>query len=344
MLRKYIISFFVFFLMLSTVACGSKNTPVPDTESFIVDPVFREFYAYMGGIDVLGKVISPVREKDGVKYQYTVTGQMVYDPEAEIIRRFQLGPLGRKFINLPQEDTDYSIDGPFRELYTLLGGENFVGKPLTPAVYDEAKKRTEQYFENLGFYQGRETNGDVRLLPYGVWTCDANCRTEEYNNAIPEMPSPTLSDRNFSTLEETAEVPGTDTTDTTPHPEVNTTAVPETQDNAAATESPVSTQWTLQVSAQDLSVSPDQSQKIAVIVNRDGVPYPDALPFLMVELPDKTTVQYDFPPTDEQGTAITTIDPISTKTRKTIKYQVCLNGESGEIFCVLQSYFVWPKP
>jgi hypothetical protein len=344
MLRKFVITFFGFLLLLTTVACGSKNTPAPDTESFIVDPVFREFYNYMGGIDILGKVISPVREKDGVKYQYMIAGQMVFDPKAEIIRHFQLGSLGKKFVNIPSGDPGFPIEGPFRELYTKLGGEIFVGKPLTPAIYDEGRKRTEQYFENLGFYQGPETNGEVRLLPYGVWTCDADCRTEEFNNAIPEMPSPTLSDRNYSKPEATVEISGTNSADTTPQPEAAATAEPESQVSAAATKSLAPHQWTLQVSAQELSVSPDQSQKIAVIVNQDGVPYEGALPFLMVELPDKTTRQYDFPPTDEQGKAIVTVDPISAKTRKTIKYQVCLNGESGEIFCVLQSYFIWANP
>jgi hypothetical protein len=156
--------------------------------AYEIDPVFREFYDQLGGTDVLGQAISPLFMHNNVKYQYTVSGLMTFDPMAPANMRFQLAALGLDMgISEPpvarpdQKDVRY-VDGhivynDFSSLYERLGGARFVGRPITEVHFNLEKNRFEQYFENLGMYrQELDPVDEVHLLAYGVWKCDASCR------------------------------------------------------------------------------------------------------------------------------------------------------------------------
>jgi hypothetical protein len=73
-------------------------------------------------------------------------------------------------------------------MYDELGGVRFVGKPITDANYNPTRKRTEQYFENLGVYRlDQDLPGIVRFMAYGAFACDYRCRFQPPSSSIPSL-------------------------------------------------------------------------------------------------------------------------------------------------------------
>jgi len=57
-----------------------------------------------------------------------------------------------------------------------MGGDRWVGLPLTRARFNPDKGRVEQYFENMGFFRFEDDPpGTVHLMPYGLWKCAGEC-------------------------------------------------------------------------------------------------------------------------------------------------------------------------
>jgi hypothetical protein len=187
----------MFVLMLAVALSGCSGSVLTATPEGVyeVDPVFREFYSFLGGRDVLGPAISAVYLDGVTKIQFTTTAQLIFDPNASQMKRFQLGPLGTELGIAEPLSVASSLDGrkevngrvifsDFIPLYERLLGERFVGRPLTEVRYNPEEKRYEQYFENLGFYrQIGDAPSDVKLLAYGAWKCTSNCRTPRLDNA-----------------------------------------------------------------------------------------------------------------------------------------------------------------
>lgn len=191
---------FIFLLILSytLAACGDGSAPaesVPAPSDYpAVDPVFREFYNRLGGFEVIGPAISEKFPYQDLQCQFTAAALMVYDPRAGGDKRFYLAPIGLQ-MNIaepaappPQSSGVKYIEGhiiydKFVPLYTQLGGMLTTGKPLTELHYNPIKRRYEQYFENMGFYILEDDPSEtVRLLSYGAWMCDFNCRTINPDN------------------------------------------------------------------------------------------------------------------------------------------------------------------
>lgn len=304
-------------IVIFTTSCSASQPPILVTQAadFDVAPVFREFYNFLGGYEVLGAVISEPQEIDGRTYQYVVTGLMVFDPQAVAKRRFQLAGLGNEFgVEIPS-DSDWAVAEVFQPLYKRLGGEDFIGRALTGMVYNSEKNRTEQYFENLGFYQGPETDGNVRLLPYGAWRCGQDCANAKPLNAAPFVPVPTHA--------------------------------PEAQPALPApppTAQPVAHKWLIQVWETSPMVASDQEQDIGISIQRDGLLFEGAQASLIVELPDGTVRNEDFPPTGPDGVAHIKVEPIETTNGTIIPYQVCIASESGDKYCIRQSFLIWTTP
>ena len=91
-------------------------------------------------------------------------------------------------------------------------------------------------------------------------------------------------------------------------------------------------------------VSEKQSQEVRVDIQRDGSPIQDVQASLVFKLPDGSTQNLDFPPTDVNGVARLKIDPIQAKNGTVIQYQVCINGKNSEQYCVQRSFLVWSNP
>lgn len=188
---------FLIMLSLSLVACGDGSSieSIPAQADFpAVDPLFREFYDRLGGFDVVGPAISDKFYYEDLQCQFTAAVLMVYDSRAVGDRRFYLAPIGLKMniseppASPPQGSDVKYVEGhilydKFVPLYNQLGGMLTAGKPLTELHYNPISRRFEQYFENLGFYVFEDDPAEtVRLLSYGAWMCDYNCRKVNPDN------------------------------------------------------------------------------------------------------------------------------------------------------------------
>jgi hypothetical protein len=176
-------------LLCSTLlACGRTPAPRATVEMWYgVDPIFQEYYKFLGKNTVMGLPISPAFQEGNKTVQYLETGKMVFDPSAPIRRRFTLAPLCKLFGLAepplpppPSHTSSRYIDGhyiapEFLPLYEQLLPEN-VGKPITEIRLNETYKRHEQFFENLAFYR-LEGSNEIRLLPIGAWACGSDCRS-----------------------------------------------------------------------------------------------------------------------------------------------------------------------
>jgi hypothetical protein len=208
MLHKILIVLCLAAIAFISAACGGSpiefNGVLPQDYNGI-DPVFREDFNMLGGEEVLGPAISPVFEKNGIFYQYTAAALMVRDPNATNGRVFKLADLGSGMgITQPKIPKPENPDGRFEDghvinsaflpLYERLEGKRYVGSPISEIYFDPDTQRHEQYFENLGMYwlegEGPE---HVHLLNYGVWECNASCRSrKDLSSGRVELPPQTV--------------------------------------------------------------------------------------------------------------------------------------------------------
>ncbi len=178
-------SLFLLFFSTLLVACGlapSRLAPTPTTtDGYAINPLFREFYSYLGGEAVLGRAIQPADCTASACTQLLEKAKLVYDRNASVSRYFTLAPVGIEMgiveaaVPEPNQVGARWVDGhvvapEFVPLYERIGG--FAGKPLTEARFDSYSRRYIQYFENIGMYR-QEGRNEVHLLDYGVWAC--NC-------------------------------------------------------------------------------------------------------------------------------------------------------------------------
>jgi hypothetical protein len=104
-------------------ACSSKpvingQPKLPDG-TYEVNPVFREFYAHLGGEEVLGVAISSMFENENIKYQYTENCLMEYDASRSSNQQFALAPLGSEMGISDPPITNSSLPGN-RSLMDIL--------------------------------------------------------------------------------------------------------------------------------------------------------------------------------------------------------------------------------
>jgi len=184
--RVGVIILSLMFVLLNTGCLGSPETPV-SRNYYEVAPLFREIYMHLGGEEVLGPAISPVTQQNNITIQYMETCKMIHDPEAPLVQRFSLAPLGKELgyfeaAVLPPTDSSiifmdgHTIFPDFLPLYEELG-ERMVGKPLTEGYQNLIRNRYEQHFENVGFFIMNGST-EVKLLAYGVMACNEDCRSD----------------------------------------------------------------------------------------------------------------------------------------------------------------------
>lgn len=185
--------------MLSLTACDQivtpdgQATPVIDPENFPVDPIFVDFYLYLGGEEMMGPAISPLVERDGKSYQYTVNSLMVFDPTSPATEFFKLFPIGKelgiydKHSAATDQADPFLVNGhligePFRPFFEQQKRLSY-GAPLTEMFYNRLRRRYEQYFEGVAFYQMKES-GETGLLAYGSFMCGESCKKIDVGNSV----------------------------------------------------------------------------------------------------------------------------------------------------------------
>ena len=207
--RNHKISIIVglFILGMLLTSCKPQVTqPVPDPGTYLIDPMLREFYATLGGNDVLGPAISAMFNLREEQCQYTQNALLCFNSQAQGIDRYQLYPLGNSMSVADQNDVasvslvggeTISVYEEFSQLYNRLYGSLYVGHPLTKARFNPHRNRIEQYFENVGFYRDIDTPyGQVHLLSYGVYACSRDCRYTVADRSVV-VPSPPVLEQPF---------------------------------------------------------------------------------------------------------------------------------------------------
>ncbi len=177
----------IILVLLTLTACNSVFNPRPTPTpfgAFQLSTYFRSLYDQLGGEPVLGQAISPVFPHKDIFCQYTQNVLFCYNPtgkvEADRVSLIAIGTL------LAQEEPgqELKIYEGFRATYDGLYGERYVGKPLSEVRYNQEKRRIEQYFEKMGFYQLiDDPRGTVRLMAYGSYACAESCSYQTDTNS-----------------------------------------------------------------------------------------------------------------------------------------------------------------
>jgi hypothetical protein len=170
-------------------ACSLTDINKPEeSQMFSIDPVFRIFIRNIGGQKIIGPAISSVLDYGDKKTQFFEKGMLIFDPNASPVGMVQFWPVGMELqveeppIETPGfiEDGALFINGhyispDFARFFNQIGGLPVTGNPLTEMRYNPSYQRYEQFFENVGMYQGNSNNADVNLLSYGSWMCAKKC-------------------------------------------------------------------------------------------------------------------------------------------------------------------------
>ncbi|MDA1330543.1 MAG: hypothetical protein O3B43_05710 [Chloroflexi bacterium] len=190
---------------IAVSACGGQTDPQSASSpqaSFLVEGIFSEFHEFLGGQARLGNPVSPLIYDAQIQKQYFESALLIYDPDAAPSERYRLAPLG---LTLDVRDEPLSNPGlpnvlfvegyiiyeGFVDLYQQLGGQRYVGSPLTGVRYLQDQNRVEQYFENLGFYINlNEQSAGVRLMDYGRIACAQDCGSPDNPSAIIQIDLP----------------------------------------------------------------------------------------------------------------------------------------------------------
>lgn len=185
-----LILIFALGFSLLLAACANRSGGDGSTSSgktFEVAPVFREFYAALGGEGWMGSAISRSFDYDKFECQYTVNALVCQDPLLSGESRFFLYPLGNALkINATTSQVDpasadlttdkYTVYEEFIPAFDRLSGERYAGSPITQVRINYAQQRVEQYFQNVGMYRSfSDPPGSVNLLAYGAYSCADLC-------------------------------------------------------------------------------------------------------------------------------------------------------------------------
>ena len=171
-------------LVLSLIGLGvlpflmQDSLPTQATPGVSVAQECRDFYQRHGGVAFFGSPLTePIRGAQGVVQTFT-NARLRCFPQGQV----ELDPLGAVLV--PADDPrPTTVDPRLEQWVNAHGGLALFGPPRTALRRNEAQKRWEQHFRNLGVALKDGANAPT-LLPYGqlIWT------TEKQPVAIPEDP------------------------------------------------------------------------------------------------------------------------------------------------------------
>ncbi len=178
------------------IACSGVGQldPLAGSSPYIIEPVFQEFYNFLGGQERLGVALTPVFIEGNVQKQYVESALMLYNPELPASEQYALAPLGELLGVWDQPVASADLQGAlvvdgyivyegFVPTFEELGGRRYVGRPLTGVRYTAEQNRVEQYFQNLGFFMDLDQPDQVQLMAYGQLACGEICAASAGNPA-----------------------------------------------------------------------------------------------------------------------------------------------------------------
>lgn len=189
---------FVWLVWGCSASPTSTQGPYSSDALYRIGDVFADFYQRLGGEEFLGPCLTDTFEINGIYYQYTSSVLMVYDPNAQALKRYSLAPLADEMgivePPLPSEGgyelNGYQIWEEVFPIYERLGRE-IIGYPLTNTRYNAELRRYEQYFENMGFYRMEDDpTNSVHLLAYGAWKCGEYCSYMSTRDTVIQRTGP----------------------------------------------------------------------------------------------------------------------------------------------------------
>ncbi len=178
-------------LIFALITAGCQSAEISPNNGgilYVIDNRFLSLYNVLGGEDILGPAISPIINIQGIDFQFTTSALFEYNPTLPVGQQVKLSPIGStmgiaEHFGVDREQSIAVYPG-FLDLYSHLGGERFVGSPITNVIYNNEKSRLEQHFDNLGFYQSdSDASSRVQLLDYGVWMCANMCEFSANENS-----------------------------------------------------------------------------------------------------------------------------------------------------------------
>lgn len=195
-LRRTSLRIVTFCLLAGALAACSAGQPtsISKASPYLIEPIFQEFYEFLGGEARMGAALTPVILEGNIQKQYVENALMVYNPGLPPSEHYSLAPLGEQLGVWDQPVADTNLDGVlvvdgyivfegFVPLYEELGSRRYVGRPLTGVRYVAEQERVEQYFQNLGFFMNLNEPGEIRLMGYGRLTCGEICNAPAANPA-----------------------------------------------------------------------------------------------------------------------------------------------------------------
>ncbi|MEX1071704.1 MAG: hypothetical protein WEC37_03670 [Anaerolineales bacterium] len=183
-------------------ACGSPQNGLSQTSPYLIEPIFQEFYDFLGGEPRLGLALSAGILEGVVQRQYLEKAVMVYNPELPPSEQYSLAPVGEQLgqWDEPLASNDmagvlfvegYIVYEGFVPVYEAMGGQRYVGRPLTGVRFVLDQNRVEQYFENLGFFINLDDQeAGVQLMEYGRIACAETCGASGNPAAIIQIELP----------------------------------------------------------------------------------------------------------------------------------------------------------
>jgi hypothetical protein len=207
-LKSKLAFFGVSLLIILIISACASATSTTSRGIYTIDPTFSDFYREFGGEVLLGSAISPSFNKNGVTYQYVVSGLMAYNPNLNPLKRYFFSAIAASEWQIngqvepaPQGFDPHYVNGHqiWDEVLSYYDqyGSDILGLPLTGVTVNDAKQRYEQYFEGLGFYRNfSDPAGQIHLMPYGDWMCGSNCK---YASADPIPPEASYVQENTAT-------------------------------------------------------------------------------------------------------------------------------------------------
>ncbi|MEK6221206.1 MAG: hypothetical protein N2D54_03065 [Chloroflexota bacterium] len=183
----------IFLLSACGTTSGYSGVTPSENNLYRVAPEFIDIYQHFEGLGTgahpFGAPITTLFIENGLKKQYFLNIQLVYDSSASAESRISLAPLGSELNysgprgNLPGGDGDLQVEGYiipsfFVPIYEELGAQ-ITGAPLTEAIVNLEEDRVEQHFKNLGIYINiNDQAPSVYLLHYGLAVCGSSCQKQ----------------------------------------------------------------------------------------------------------------------------------------------------------------------